>query len=82
MKERWCEYELKTVTENDSITILWEMPIYTDGTIAANRPDIVLKNKEDKTCFLIDMTILLDNSTSLKSMENLTKYKELEIEVE
>ena len=28
------------------------------------------------------MTILLDNSTSLKSMENLTKYKELEIEVE
>ena len=82
VKEQWCEYELETVTENDSITILWEMPIHTDSTIAANRPDIVLKNKEDKTCLLIDMTILLDTNTSVKSMENLTKYKELEIEVE
>ena len=33
------------------------MPIHTDRTIAANRLDIVVKNKRDKTCLLIDMTI-------------------------
>ena len=58
------------------------MPIHTDGTVAANRPDIVLKSKKDKTCLLIDMTIPLDTNTSVKTTEKLTKYKDLEIEVE
>ena len=40
VKERWYEHEPKTVTENDSVTILWDMAIHTDRTIAANRPDI------------------------------------------
>ncbi|CAH3015265.1 unnamed protein product, partial [Porites evermanni] len=39
VKERWYEHEPKTVTENDSVTILWDMPIHTDRTIAAKRPD-------------------------------------------
>ena len=81
-KKRWYEHEPKTVTENDSVTILWDMPIHTERTIAANRPDIVLKNKKDKTCLLIDMTISLDTNTLFKTTEKLTKYKDLEIEVE
>ena len=83
VKERWYEHEPKTVTKNENVTILRDMPIHTDKTIAANRPDIVLKNKKDKTCRLLDMTILLDtNNTSVKTSEKLTKYKDLEIEVE
>ena len=82
MKERWYEHEPNTVTENDSVTILWDMPIHTERTIAANRPDIVLKNKKDKTCLLIDMTIPLDTNTSVKTTEKLNKDKDLEIEVE
>ena len=82
VKERWYEHEPKTVTENDSVTILWDMPIHTDRTIAANRLDIVLKNKKDKTCLLIDMTTPLDTNTLVKTTEKLTKYKDLEIEVE
>ena len=58
------------------------MPIYTDRTTEANRLDIVLKNKKDKTCLLIDMTIPLDTNTSVKTTEKLNKYKDLEIEVE
>ena len=82
VKEWWYEHEPKTVTENDSVTILWDMPIHTDRTIAANRLDIVLKNKKDKTCLLIDMTTPLDINTLFKTTEKLTKYKDLEIEVE
>ena len=82
VKERWYEHEPKTVIENDSVTILWEMSLHTDRTIAANRPDIVLKNKKDKTCLLMHMTIPLDTSTSVKTTEKLTKHKDLEIEVE
>ena len=82
VKERWYEHEPKTVIENDSVTILWEMSLHTDRTIAANRPDTVLKNKKDKTCLLIHMTIPLDTSTSVKTTEKLTKHKDLETEVE
>ena len=82
VKERWYEHEPKTVTWNDSVTILWDMPIHTDRTIAAKRPDIVLKNKKDKICLLIDMTVSLDTNTSVKATQKFTKYKELEIEVE
>ena len=82
VKERWYEHEPKTVNENDSVTILWDTPIHTDKTIAANRPDIVLKNKENKTCLVIDITIPLDTNTSVKTTEKLIKYKDLEIEVE
>ena len=82
VKKQWYEHEPKTVTWNDSVTILWDMPIHTDRTIAANRPDIVLKNKKDKICLLIDMTVSLDTNTSVKATQKFTKYKDLEIEVE
>ena len=82
VKEQWYEHEPKAVTKNDSITFQWDMPIHTDRTMAANRPDIVLKNKKDKTCLLIHMTIPLDTNTSVKTTEKLTKCKDLEIEVE
>ena len=82
VKERWYEHEPKTVNENDSVAIVWDMPILIDRTIAANRPDIVLKNKENKTCLVIDITIPLDTNTSVKTTEKLIKYKDFEIEVE
>ena len=81
VKERWYEHEPKTVSENDSVTTLWDILIHTDRTIAANRPAIVLKNKTYTTCLLIDMTIPLDTNTSVRTTEKLTKYKDLEIEV-
>ena len=56
------------------------MPIHTDRTIAANRLDIVLKNKRDKTCLLIDMTIPLDTKTSVKTTEKLTKIGRFDTE--
>ena len=58
-----------------------EFRIHTDRTIKANRPDIVVKNDNDKTCFLIDMSVLSATSASLKTFEKLGKYKDLEIEV-
>ena len=45
-------------------------------------PDIVLRNKKDKTCLLIDKTVPFDTNTSVKITEKLNKYTDLEIEVE
>ena len=82
VKKRLYEHEPKAVTKKDSVTILWDVPIDTDRTVTANRSDIVLKNKKDKTCLRIDMTsIPLDTKTSIRTTEKLNKYKDLEIEV-
>ena len=58
------------------------MPIQTDREIKANRPDIVIKDKQEKSCLLSDMSIPTEKNTSVKVTEKLSKYKDLEIEIE
>ena len=58
------------------------MRIQTDREIKANRPDIVIKNKQEKSCLIIDMSIPTEKNTSVKVTEKLSKYKDLEIEIE
>ena len=79
--EKWYEHNPETVTENERVTILWDMQVHTDKTIKANKPDIIIKDKKEKTCMLIDMAVPSDRNTSVKVAEKLSKYKDLEIEV-
>jgi hypothetical protein len=46
----------------------------------ANRPDIIIKNKKDKTCLLIGVAIPSDKNIIQKEAENKLKYKNLSIE--
>ena len=73
VEDKWYEHEPQTVTERDNITILWDMPIQTDREIKANRPDIVVKDKQEKSCLLIDMSIPTEKNTSVKVTEKLSK---------
>ena len=63
------------------MTILWDMPIHTDREIKANRPDIVVKDYQERKCLLIEVSVPTDDNVSLKEMEKLSKYKDLEIEI-
>jgi hypothetical protein len=47
----------------------------------ANRPDIIIKNK-DKTCLLIDVAIPSDKNIIQKEAENKLKYKNLNTEIQ
>ena len=53
------------------------MQVHTDKAIKANK----IKDKQEKTCMLIDMTIPADRNTSVKVAEELSKYKYLEVEI-
>ena len=55
--------------------------IITDRTISANRPDIVFHDKAAKECLPIDVTIPNDKNISLKEVEKVSKYKDLELEI-
>ena len=51
-------------------------------TIQANKPDITIKDHKEKTCKLIDFTFPVDINIFAKEFEKLSKYSDLQIEVE
>ena len=52
---------------------MWDMPIQTDCEMKANRLDIVIKNKQEKRCLLIDMFIHTEKNTSVKVTKTIVK---------
>ena len=79
---KWYKHKTPPVVEGENITILWDFSIHTDRSIQANRPDIVIKDHKNKTCFLVDMAIPTDRNISIKEFDKLSKYKDLQIEME
>ena len=53
-----------------------------DHEIPTNRPDIIVKDCKKKTFLLIDMTVPSDRNLSLNEYEKISKYKDLEIEIQ
>ena len=45
---------------------MWNQAVHTDRDVTANRPDIIIKNKKEKTCTLIDVAIPEDRSVVQK----------------
>lgn len=41
----------------------------------------VVKDKKERTCLLIDLSIPTERNAFLKTLEKLSKYKDLEIEI-
>jgi hypothetical protein len=64
--ENWYSHIPNPVTEHEDITVLWNQGIQMDREVLANRPDIRVKNKKDKTCLLIDVAIPSDKNVIQK----------------
>ena len=72
----------KPVCDEGDVTVLWNQTVYTDREVTANRLDIIIKNKKEKTCTLIDVAIPTDRNVVRKEAEKNLKYKSLCIEIE
>jgi len=72
----------KPVCEEGDVTVLWNRAVHTDREVTANRPDIVIKNKKEKTCTLIDVAIPADRNVVQKEAEKNLKYNSLCIEMQ
>jgi len=42
--------------------MLWNQVLHTDKEVTANRPDIIIKNKKEKTCTLVDVAVPADRN--------------------
>ena len=80
--ENWYEHQPEAVTETDNVTILWDYSTQTVRNIKANKPEIAVKDKREKTCKLVDVKIHADKNVSIAGFEKLPKYKNLDFEVE
>jgi hypothetical protein len=50
---------------------------YTDREVTANRPDIIIKNKKEKTCKLIDVAVPVDRNVVQKEADKKIKHTSL-----
>jgi hypothetical protein len=41
--------------QGGNVTMLWNQQVQTDRTIPNNKPDIIIRNNEKRTCMFIDV---------------------------
>ena len=56
-EDKWYKHEPKSVLENEDYKIFWDFSIQTDHVIEARRPDLVVVDKKDRSCKIIDFAI-------------------------
>jgi hypothetical protein len=83
-KKHWYERVPKSVETNQrgKVTILWNQQVQTDRTIPNNKPDIIIRDNERRTCVLVDAANFGDRNVIKKEAEKILKYKDLTIEIQ
>ena len=69
------------VIENDHVKLLWDFNIQTSTYIQARRPDVVVVDRDKKTCNIIDIAVPGDAGIVEKEKEKVEKYQDLRREV-
>ena len=80
--DKWYTHMPKSVSEEGDVTVLWNQAVHTDREVTANRPDIIIKNKKEKTCTLIGVAIPADRNVVQKEVGMKLKYKSLCIQIQ
>lgn len=79
---KWYEHTPENVVSSENVVLIWDTGVQTDNSIPSNRPDIIIKNKLERTCMLIDVSVPADRNIYVKRAEKVCKYKDLEIEIQ
>ena len=79
--EKCYEHAPEGVAENEEVKILWDVMIQCDREIKARKPDIVVVNKNERSCAIIDIAIPGDIRVSEKEKEKIERYQELKREI-
>ena len=77
MQSKWYDHVPEKVEETDRVKILWDFNIQTDHVIEHRRPDVVVLDKHEKMCHLIDIAVPGDSRVEAKENEKVQKYQDL-----
>ena len=75
--DKWYEHEPESVLENEDYKILLDFSIQTDHVIEARRPDLVVVDKKERSCKIIDFAVPGDSRIEEKEKDKIEKYQEL-----
>ena len=67
--DKWYEHKPESVLENEKSQLLWDFEVQTDHHIEARRPDLIIVDKEKKTCQIVDFAIPGDHRVEIKERE-------------
>ena len=79
--EEWYEYAPEGVVENEEVKILCDVMIQCDREIKVRKPDIVVMNKNERSCVIIDIALPGDIKVSEKENKKIERYQELKKEI-
>ena len=71
----------EVVTKN-KIEVIYDQTILTTRPVGANRPDILIKDLENKKAYIIDISCQVDTNCGKKECKKIAKYGALGIEAE
>ena len=72
---------VESVIENDIVKILWDIRIQLDRQIEHRTPDIVVMEKNENKCLIIDVASSVNNNLILKRNKKMDNYSELRLEI-
>ena len=75
--ERWYDQVPDSVLGNEDYKMLWDFSVRTDHEIEARRPDLLIIDKNEKNCQIIDVAIPEDGRVRAKEDEKVEKYQDL-----
>ncbi|KAI5747578.1 hypothetical protein M8J77_016195 [Diaphorina citri] len=79
-KTPYYEYKYKPVVQKDHL-VYYDRSIITDRTIACNKPDIVVKDRNKKEAYIIDIAVPNTHNLMSTITEKRRKYTDLAEEV-
>ena len=56
---------------------MWDFSIQTDHVIKASRPDLVVVDKKERSCKIIDFAVPGDSRIEEKDKDKIEKYQDL-----
>lgn len=68
MTDKWFTRTPKPVYEQNDVTVGWNLAVHTDGEFTLHRPEIIIKNKTQKTCKPTDLAISADGNEAEKKL--------------
>ena len=79
---QWWNHEPAPIIENDQVKILCNFNIYCDHVIGAHRPKLTIVDKAKNFVTLVNVSIPADKRNAEKEEEKISKYQNLQIEIE
>ena len=75
--KKWFMHNPESIKENEMRIFLLEFEIQTDPLISARQPDLIMVHKKEKSCRIVDFTVLENHRVKLKEYKMGDKYLNL-----